>query len=110
MKNLVTVPKFNDFMLSDPGISGDLGISHCPYRTPSFASAIPRVIFQLEAIFQPQQVNSLLQRQQKIAGRESANSQGRTAKPGPCKGSGIARQVLLIALFATGISLAQVKA
>jgi hypothetical protein len=27
----------NDFMLSDPGISGDLGISHCPYRTPSFA-------------------------------------------------------------------------
>jgi hypothetical protein len=87
----------NDFMLSDPGIfSGDLGITHCPYRSPSFAITLPRAILQLEAIFQPQQVNSLLQRQQKIAGRESANSQGRAAKPGPCKGGGTARQMPIV--------------
>jgi hypothetical protein len=27
----------NDFVLSDPGISGDLGMIHCPYRALSFA-------------------------------------------------------------------------
>jgi coenzyme F420-reducing hydrogenase gamma subunit len=96
----------NDFIPSGPEISGDLGISHCPYRTPSFAITLPRVILQLEAISQPQQVNSLLQRQQKIAGRESANSQGRAAKPGPCKGSGTARQCYLSCCSQQGYFLA----
>jgi hypothetical protein len=71
----------NDFVPSDPEISDKLGIIHCPYRVQSFVyyrssgdlptrSYIPTVAG----------VHSFLQRQ-KIAGRESANSQGRAQVP-----------------------------
>jgi hypothetical protein len=101
----------NKLMLSNPGISDDLGIIHYPYRASSFAqypssghSSTRGYLLTVAGKLLP--VTAI-----EIAGRESSNSQGRAAKPGSCKGSGTARQALpLSADHNTNILLTQVKA
>jgi len=86
----------NDLMLSDPGILGDLGIIHYPYRSLSFAHHPSSGHSSTRGYFLTVAGKLLPVTAKEIAGRESSNSQGRAARPGSCKGSGTARQMILV--------------